>query len=125
MLSFCEFHCLVRGNTGTRLDHVEEIPPVTKEHNQSNKEHGTKLALGVVTHKYEEWRHEIEKQVTPEKNGVMIHSFKEIDSFFAIIGIPYQHELVEPQICPENRNTKEELANIMEVIKCHILHIPQ
>src|SRR5690349_12061405 len=99
-----------------RKYHLEKIQPVTKQYQYRHKGYCCVISLGITTHQYQYRCNKIDNEHHPEDATInTLRSWFEVSCFFRDIRIPYQHELGEPEIGPENRKREHEFSEIMQV----------
>src|ERR1700753_3525726 len=78
--------------------HLEKVQPMSEDQKYGHKRYGAIIPFGTSLHQDEQRSHKVDNQV--EIKNTHVRSIKtrfEINRFFRDIGIPDQHELVEPE----------------------------
>ena len=101
----------------TGENHLVEIQPVSEQQKYGHKCYRGIVPFGAAAHKDQQGRQEVDDEVQVKEALVSaLEPGLEIDRFFGNIRIPDQHELVEPEIGPEDREGKLELAEVMQML---------
>ena len=107
----------------SRHNHVEEIYVMSEQNNDTghNQNPADSLEISIYQNQYRE--QEIHNNSSKKWQVVLLDSCHEISHLFRNIGIPNQHKLREPQLSPENAETKHEFRQIMDVACIHVFQI--
>src|ERR1700753_32718 len=83
------------------------------------------MTLRISCHEEKEWKHEIHDQVSDEDPAVRscILTLDEVNSFFRKVGIIDQHELVKPEVRPEDTEREYKFSKIVKVVRIDHLEI--
>src|ERR1700709_12146 len=112
--------------TGRTKDHLVKIEPVTKYQKYGHKSYRGIVAFGAAFHEDQQGCQEVDDQVQIEDPFISAFETRlEIDGFFRDIRIPDQHELVKPEIGPEDREGKLELTQVMQMLLVDIFQVTQ
>ena len=102
---------------GTGENRLVGIQPVSEYQKYGHKSYCGIVPFGVPAHKDQEGRQEVDYQAQIENSCIdSIEAGLEIDRLFRDIGVPDQHELVEPEIGPEDGEGKHELSKVMQML---------
>src|SRR5579859_645110 len=115
---------MVGGDMLCREDHLVKIQPVTKDQKYGHKGYSGIVPLGSAAHKNQQRAQKVDYQIQIEDAG--IRSFKtglEINSLLGDVRIPDEHELVEPEIGPEDRKGEHELTKVVQMLLVDILQV--
>ena len=113
---------MVRERTGE--DRLVGIQPVSEYQKYGHKSYCGIVPFGAPAHKDQQRGQEVDYQAEIENSRIgALKTGLEIDRLFRDIGVPDQHELVEPEIGPENGEGKHELPKIMQVLPIDVRQI--
>src|SRR5690606_39013887 len=92
--------------------------PMTKEKDKTHQFQENSMPLGIPGHQHKERKDKIQHKVDIEQKAVLptLHPFGKIDGFFRDMGIVDQHKLREPQVGPEDGESKYIFAHIMNMV---------
>src|SRR5580698_5621932 len=108
----------------TGENHLVEIQPVSEQQKYGHKSYRRIVPFGSPAHKDQQGSQEVDDQVQVKKPHISaLEPGLEIDRFFRNIRIPDQHELVEPEIGPEDRKGELKLAQVMQMFLIDIFKI--
>ena len=120
-----EVHWYVaRGDMLAREHHLIIIQPVTKEQKYGHKGYRTPVPLGTPRHVDKEGAYKVDYQIQIEDPfiGALEPRF-EINSFFRNVRVPDEHELVKPQVGPEDGECELELPEVVQVLLVDVFEI--
>ena len=110
--------------TGSTKDHLVKIQPVTEYQKYGHKSYRSIVAFGAAFHEDQQGSHEVDDQVQIEDPHIgAFETGLEVNGLFRDIRIPDQHELVKPEIGPEDREGKLELTEVMQVLLVDIFQV--
>src|ERR1700761_6801664 len=105
-------------------NHLVEVQPVPEQQKYGHKSYRRIVPLGTPAHKNQQWSQEVDYQVQIKEP--LVSTFEpalKINRLFRNIRIPDQHELVEPEVSPEDREGKLKLAQVMQMFLIDIFKI--
>ena len=104
--------------------HLVKIQPVSKDQKYGHKCYGAPVPFGPPFHIDQQRGYEIDYEVQIKDPRIRpVKPRFEIDRLLRDIRIPDQHELVEPEITPEDRKGKLILGHIMQMLLIRIFQV--
>src|ERR1700743_2021324 len=116
---------MVRRDMATREYHLIEIQPVTENQKYGHKCYRAPIPLGTPLHQDQQRAYKVDYQVQVKYAGIRpVEAGFEVDGLFGDVAVPDEHELVEPEVGPEDREGELELTEVMQVLFVDKLEIP-
>src|ERR1043165_1243649 len=100
--------CAVRFKKG----HVEEVYIVTEDQQCSSKANHSEITLCTSLYKEEQRENKVngKRQENSKLKVTFIKTTYPVVGFFRNVGEPLQHELIEPYVSPEDRETEQQFS---------------
>src|SRR5882757_3819867 len=113
---------MVGGDMRTGEDHLVKIQPVTKDQKYGHKCYRAPVAFRAPLHQDQQGTYKVDYEVQIEYSGIgAVKPHFEINGLLGDVRIPDEHELVEPQVTPEDGEGEHELTKVMQVFFVDIL----
>ena len=114
----------IGGDMLTREYHLEEIQPVSKDQKYGHKSYRCIVTLGRPGHEDQKRAYKVDYEVQIKDTSVWsVEPGLEVNGLFGDVGVPDQHELVEPQITPEDGKSELEFTQVMKVFLVDIFQV--